>query len=261
MTLSAVIIDTFERNAFPRYAIEMALKTRVVDEIITLSVKGICSGEKFIKINPIESIFEYNNLILDFIPRVVNSSHYLVIQWDGFPVNPDLWSKDFLEYDYIGAPWYKDGEDPTVGNGGFSMRSRCLNSAILNNSNYFCDYEMPEDELICRTNRKLLENYGVKFANFNIADNFSFESGEFRRHFGFHGVFNLPYFIEEDFLCENVLEIFQRTSNEMIYIELIINTIKNKKYNFLELIINNLLANQSKYPLVIKYLQHIKLVK
>lgn len=261
MSIPLVIIDTFESKNFPKHAIEKALESKIINNVITFSNESICKGEKLIKISPIKSISEYNNLVLDGIPREVNTSHYLVIQWDGFPINADLWSKDFLEYDYIGAPWYSDGKDSTVGNGGFSLRSSCLNSAILNNSNYFRNYKTPEDELICKTNRKLLENYGVKFANANIADSFSFESGVFRRHFGFHGVFNLPYVIEEDFLCENVLEIFQRTTNEMIYVELIINTIKNKKYNFLELIIKNLLADQRKYPLVIKYLQYIKLVK
>jgi hypothetical protein len=47
-------------------------------------------------------------------------------------VRPELWSNDFLEYDYIGAPWmYSDtsyitdeGEHVPVGNGGFCLRSK-----------------------------------------------------------------------------------------------------------------------------------------
>ncbi len=29
----------------------------------------------------------------------------LVIQYDGFILNPDAWRDEFLDYDYIGAPW------------------------------------------------------------------------------------------------------------------------------------------------------------
>jgi len=58
----------------------------------------------------------------------------LLVQPDGFVINPDKWDNQFFEYDYIGAPWeqvphsYLDpwGKPHRVGNGGFSFRSKKL---------------------------------------------------------------------------------------------------------------------------------------
>ena len=249
------------KKKFPKYAIEMALKTKVVNEIITISDSCIYEGERFFKIPPIQSINDYNRLVFELIPKVVNSSHYLIIQWDGFPINPHLWTSDFLGYDYIGAPWNNNDTVPVVGNGGFSLRSNILNKVITNNINEFWDFSIPEDVYICRKNRKLLESLGVNFPDISIANKFSIESGPFGNHFGFHGVFNLPIVIDENFLCENISEIFKRTSSEMIYVELINSIVKNKKFELLKLTIENLLKNQSKYPVVINYLQYINLIK
>ena len=44
----------------------------------------------------------------------------LSIEWDGFPINPHLWEDEFMEWDYIGAPWppsiVKNSSVSTVGN-------------------------------------------------------------------------------------------------------------------------------------------------
>ena len=54
----------------------------------------------------------------------------VVVQADGYALNPDRWTDDFLNYDYIGAPWGKSlkfvQSHPfhRVGNGGFTLRSR-----------------------------------------------------------------------------------------------------------------------------------------
>ena len=39
------------------------------------------------------------------LKEYINSEHVLVIQDDGHIVNPDIWDDNFLDYDYIGAPW------------------------------------------------------------------------------------------------------------------------------------------------------------
>src|ERR1700722_12124880 len=49
------------------------------------------------------------------------TSHCLTIQYDGFVLDSDMWRAEFLDYDYIGAPWPHRGY--AVGNGGFSLRS------------------------------------------------------------------------------------------------------------------------------------------
>jgi hypothetical protein len=47
----------------------------------------------------------YSQIVLKGLYPHVATSHVLVIQWDGYVVNADLWDDDFLRYDYIGAPW------------------------------------------------------------------------------------------------------------------------------------------------------------
>ena len=39
------------------------------------------------------------------VPPLVRTSHYLSIQADGWVLDASRWTDEFLEYDYIGAPW------------------------------------------------------------------------------------------------------------------------------------------------------------
>jgi hypothetical protein len=141
---------------------------------------------------PITSHSAYSKIILKDLYRHVATSHALVIQWDGYVVNPDLWDDAFLSYDYIGAPW----NDGSVGNGGFSLRSWRLLHALQDPD--FTDVSEAEDAAICGMYRaRLISDFNIAFAEAALARRFSFEmevapifSGA--RTFGFHGVFNLP---------------------------------------------------------------------
>ena len=53
-------------------------------------------------------IWGYSKFIIQDLNRYINTTHCLVIQADGFVLNPHKWQKDFLKYDYIGAPCQKD---------------------------------------------------------------------------------------------------------------------------------------------------------
>jgi tetratricopeptide (TPR) repeat protein len=114
----------------------------------------------------------------------------LVIQWDGYVVNPAAWTDAFLQYDYIGAPWGFHNDAHRVGNGGFSLRSSRLLRALSDPDISETD---PEDEMICRRYRPLLEErYGIRFAPEALAARFSFETTYFEdQPFGFHGLFNM----------------------------------------------------------------------
>lgn len=145
---------------------------------------------RFVQCPKINSSAEYSEFVLLRLPEYVRTSHCLIVQWDGFVLNPDRWNPEFLQYDYIGAPWpqFHDGFD--VGNGGFSLRSRRLLNACLDHR-----FKMggPEDVAICRTNRTLLETeHKILFADWPTAEQFSFErTVPPRPTFGFHGVFNM----------------------------------------------------------------------
>lgn len=64
---------------------------------------------------------ESPELILSSVPESFNG-HFLTINWDGFIINPQSWTNEFLKYDYIGAPW--PWFNHKVGNGGFCLKSR-----------------------------------------------------------------------------------------------------------------------------------------
>jgi hypothetical protein len=108
-----------------------------------------------------------------------------------------MWSDDFYRFDYIGAPWW--GGKPSVGNGGFSLRSKKLLRA-LEDLNFI--EGIPEDVLICTHYRSILERkYQIKFAPVEVAERFSFEMAktkkEISRAFGFHGMHNFSYVLTE----------------------------------------------------------------
>jgi hypothetical protein len=145
---------------------------------------------RFVPIAPLRSSADYSNFLLTRLADHVRTDHCLIVQWDGFVLDPGQWDPAFLGFDYIGAVWpqFDDGHD--VGNGGFSLRSRRLLEACR--SPEFVRSH-PEDVAICRTNRPLLERqFGIRFADRDTAQRFSFErSRECDETFGFHGVFNM----------------------------------------------------------------------
>lgn len=145
-----------------------------------------------VTIRPLRSSRDYSRFVLKDMAERVSTSHCLIVQWDGFILDPGAWDPAFLDFDYIGAPWpqFDDGHD--VGNGGFSLRSLRLMRACQNPR--FVDRGVAEDIVIARDNRAWLEeDLGLRFADRATASRFSFERDhEASRTFGFHGVFNLP---------------------------------------------------------------------
>ncbi|CAF3152298.1 unnamed protein product, partial [Rotaria sp. Silwood2] len=91
---------------------------------------------------------------------------------------------DFLQYDYIGAPWnpswYQWSKVDLVGNGGFSLRSRSKILALLALHPY--DNNMPEDVWYSQNLRRV--NGSV--APVNIAKTFAVESLYYERPLGVH---------------------------------------------------------------------------
>ena len=141
-----------------------------------------------------KSLDEVARVLWYEVPKHITTSHVLVMQWDSWILNPRLWDNDWLQYDYIGAPWGWHEDGGQVGNGGFSLRSKRLMDKLQ-----ICIVDGKggaEDILICRELRSNLENNGVKFAPIDVASRFSLEHKNFNtadEHFGFHGVWNFPY--------------------------------------------------------------------
>ncbi len=152
----------------------------------------LSTGTDDIRVVPIpklNSSEDYSKFMIRNLLDHVQTSHCLVVQWDGFVLDAGSWVPHFLDYDYIGAPW-PQFDDHDVGNGGFSLRSRKLLEAC---KDPVFQYSHPEDVAICRNNRAMLESrHGILFAERSIAAQFSFErSAADGPAFGFHGVFNM----------------------------------------------------------------------
>ena len=56
------------------------------------------------KIPPI-NYEEYNKFIVYELYKYIDTDYALIIQDDGYVINPQCWRQDFLNYDYIGAAW------------------------------------------------------------------------------------------------------------------------------------------------------------
>lgn len=146
---------------------------------------------------------DYSKFVVYDLHKYINTSHALIIQDDGFVVNPDKWDDEFLKYDYIGAIWklpednfsYRDifGKIIRVGNGGFSLRSKQLLSLAtklnLTWKPYFGYWN--EDGFFTCHNRHIYEMHGCVFPTVEVASRFSHEhpvkENENIIPFGFHG--------------------------------------------------------------------------
>ena len=156
----------------------------------SLAGHALPHGVRWVEIEALRSIEAYSEYMLKSLSPQVRTSHVLVVQWDGFVLQPGAWDDAFLSYDYIGAPWPHIAEPCSVGNGGFSLRSARLLAALR---------ELPlvpgesEDISICITHRAALEARGMRFAPPPLARRFAVEDGELDdRVFGFHGPYHLP---------------------------------------------------------------------
>lgn len=152
-----------------------------------------------IGITHIGSIEDLSVFCIKNLHTYVDTEYVLLVQYDGFVLNPDSWTNEFLQYDYIGAPLWAVKELRTpgsplfVGNGGFSLRSRKFLeiSTRLANEGEIVKFH-PEDIALCVWYKDLLEKEGIVFAPVDLAMKFSVveDHGVYEKPFGFHGLFN-----------------------------------------------------------------------
>jgi len=185
--VTLVCIDGRQDNSSSVKAVNHCLKLCDFGDVFFYPGKDINSEEA------------YSAFILKELHLYIKT-HALIIQNDGYILNPKAWEDVFLTYDYIGAPWdlYPAHQWPgfdnvtsknCVGNGGFSLRSKSLlkaTSEIFTASNPKIYH--PEDAWICRNQRDQLEKgYYLKFAPLEVASKFSVENTVYSGQFGFHG--------------------------------------------------------------------------
>jgi hypothetical protein len=151
---------------------------------------------------------DYSYYIVYELFKHINTDYVLIVQDDGFVVNPHQWKNIFFQYDYIGAPFalpkdnfsYRDifGNIFRVGNGGFSFRTKKLLKLATDLNLEWKDFHgyYNEDGFFCALNKHIYEQNDCKFAPIDIAKFFSHEANipEIQNiiPFGFHGKYS-PY--------------------------------------------------------------------
>jgi hypothetical protein len=157
---------------------------------------------RVIKIRPLLSSKDYSQFVLKEMINYVDTDYMMIFQHDGFPINPDAWSEDFLKYDMVGAAWKFRPEKRTA-NGGFSLRSRKMMEIIKNDDSIFLQNDsiirnFAEDHVLFYIYRDYLEgHHGIKIAPEETCDRFSIEAwgvpdNKYKGSFGFHG-FNTDF--------------------------------------------------------------------
>jgi len=216
--LTVVIADT-ENHALARCALERSVQFKGVKDVLVYSDDSAAwHGYTVSKITKIQGIQDYNNCIIKRLAEDLVTDFALVIQYDGFVLDGKQWTDRYLNYDYIGAPWYDD-DGWHVGNGGFSLRSRRLVDSVGAFAMQYSD-SINEDVFICKKIRRQLEGNLLKFAPLEVARRFSYEwpVGQWDT-FGFHGIFHLPKLYVDNlaFLLGNLSEKTLRRRWKYIY--------------------------------------------
>lgn len=230
--ISLVIVDTAS-HTLAKFAIEQTLKTIDCKEVLVFSDREIIQGAKHIPIRPNINLHDYSEIMIKHLWLHVETEHALVIQWDAMAVNQELWTDDFLKYDYIGAIWPWPQQGIVMGNGGFSLRSRKLIEALRDQRVQLGGFAgHNEDIAICVDHRKLLqEEYGIEYAPVDLARQFATENEWLGPTFGFHGPWNIPRFFKESdirYVIENLPTRFWKDHSK---VNAFANTLQEQGFN------------------------------
>lgn len=160
-------------------------KTEEHVKALYTSSQGIDFGDtKLVEVGYITDVDTWNHAIIYELPKYVDTEFCILIHHDGYITHQELWRDEWLEYDYIGAPWplptddysYRDeeGDLVRVGNS-VSLRSKKLLDLIATREWKYYYGNCNEDGFITCHNRKWLESQGCVFAPLEVAVHFSKE--------------------------------------------------------------------------------------
>lgn len=156
---------------------------------------------------------DHEYTVLENLPKWFETKFCLYQEWDSSVMNSRAWQPEWLLSDYIGAPWPHGTEDKvpwhrpllyrsegkaaprvrrdgwgSVGNGGFSIRSKAFCEFVTKRVNRNDRYQECSDAWMCRTLREEAEKSGLKYASEDEAEQFSCENRFYSGQFGLHGI-------------------------------------------------------------------------
>jgi len=148
---------------------------------------------QLIKVENIDSIEKYSDFCLR-LNDYIDNDYLLLIQIDGFILNPEKWDDNFLCFDFVGAPFpLYYGEPNDIGNGGFCLRSKFF---LEYASQFQTTNGAPEDRFLVQHNYDKAIECGIIFPPTEVAFRFSAENYlphhpvkafDANFHFGWHG--------------------------------------------------------------------------
>lgn len=190
--LTIICVDT-KNYGRATHALKKSMEQVSAERVVFLTdIEIEIEGVDVVKISPIYNKRQYSRFIIKELYKYFETSHCLLIQWDGYVICGQSWEDKFFDFDFLGAAWlYSDGRN--VGNGGFSLRSKKLQTIL--GEDEFIEVCHPEDEAISRTYGNYLgKKYGIRIATEEVAERFSYElRSPVYKTFGFHGFFHPPY--------------------------------------------------------------------
>lgn len=140
----------------------------------------------------LKNIDAFNYKMVYELGEHIHTEFALIVHADGFVVHPELWREEFLDYDYIGAPWPlpKEGDTTTyrdiegnicrVGNSAGIRSKRLMDFPKKANIPWEGEFAYGkmwyyEDGFICCKIRHLLEAEGMRIAPLEVAKYYSHE--------------------------------------------------------------------------------------
>ena len=132
----AVVVPIYKQNLSDTEILSLKILEKYLNDFKIFTI-GPKNTEKdfpqftFIKFNPsfFENTHTYSKLLLskNFYNYFSNYSHILIYQIDCLVFSSNILKWCSLDYDYIGAPLFKDNDNPEkgfsfIGNGGLSLR-------------------------------------------------------------------------------------------------------------------------------------------
>jgi hypothetical protein len=190
--ITLVVLHLHGKN-YPLEGLEECMKHANFGEVCILTDDQEFSHSEIKKriIPSIRNMDEYSLFFIRDLWRYFDTPFVMTAHPDGFIINPESWTNEFLEYDYIGAPWkffggrFRDNLGKSaVGNGGFSLRSKDICKYVSNN--YFIINDN-EDKYYSNCS-DCSKPSSIKYPSVELALQFSQETlfDKNIRPFGFH---------------------------------------------------------------------------
>lgn len=194
ISITLVCYEIFEHQLAWRIINDALIKIIPAEVIILSDQKPEVSGARWVEVESNTPRMAAHRALWYDIPNLTDTSHFLNLEWDAGLLHPEVWDDRYLQYDYVGAPWW-NYPPPRVGNGGFSLRSTRMMRYVSNN----LPLTTPEDTVLCRGYRPQLEAQGFVWAPDNPACYFSYESYlPDCKTFGYHHIYNWPNLYDDE---------------------------------------------------------------